>query len=128
MPNTPSEKEYPYMKYYYLFQLGSHVATLFEQIFMRRDELKYYENFLHHFLAVMLIVNSYLQHEWIAGLYILLTHDCTDIVLALSRSVEAFYKPKGMNFKSILVYILFIVTITTWIYFRNVIYFMSTIL
>lgn len=71
----------------------------------------------------MLTVNSYLQHEWFAGLYILLTHDITDVFLAGSRVIEAFYKPKGVSFKSIITYFYFAFTVLAWIYFRNYAFF-----
>jgi hypothetical protein len=118
MPNLPDPQEFPYLKEYYLIQMSAHFCTLVEQVLFKRDEAKYYEYFLHHFLSFILILNSYLQHELLLGTVVLLTHDITDVFLASGRSLEAYYKPKGTSCKSILLYAIYTNTVVMWIYFR----------
>jgi Protein transporter of the TRAM (translocating chain-associating membrane) superfamily, longevity assurance factor len=120
MPGLPDPQEFPYLKEYYLVQMAAHLCTLVEQILFKRDEAKYYEYFLHHFLSFILILNSYMQHELLLGTTVLLTHDMTDVFLASGRSLEAFFKPKGTSLKSILLYSYFGLCLVVWIYCRTI--------
>jgi len=118
MPNMPDPTEFPYLKEYYLVQMSAHFTTLVEQILFKRKEAKYFEYFLHHFLSFFLIMISYMQHEWLLGSTVLLTHDITDVFLSIGRSMEAFWKPKGTSCKSILLYAIYGWTVVVWIYCR----------
>lgn len=118
MPAVPEAEKYPYLKEFYLVQMAAHFCTLLEQVFFKRDEAKFYEYFLHHHLSFIMILNSYIQHQWPMGSTVMLTHDITDIFLASSRAIEAFVKPAGKSLKSYMVYGYFLNTIIVWYYSR----------
>jgi very-long-chain ceramide synthase len=118
MPAVPSAEKYPYLREFYLVQMAAHLCTLLEQIFFKRDEAKYYEYFLHHHLSFIMILNSYIQHQWPMGSTVMLTHDITDIFLASTRAIEAFVKPSGKSLKSYLIYGYLLNTLIIWYYSR----------
>jgi ceramide synthetase len=124
MPGLPDTTEFPYLKEYYLVQMASHLCTLFEQIIVKRKEVKFYEYFLHHFLSFFLLLNSYMNHEWLLGATVMLCHDVTDVFLASSRSIETFVKPTANSWKGKLVYVYFANCVFVWIYSR-IIFFTS---
>lgn len=118
MPNVPSAEKYPYLREFYIVQMAAHFCTLVEQVLFKRDEAKYYEYFLHHHLSFIMILNSYFQHQWPMGSVVMVTHDLTDIFLSSSRATEAFFKPKGNNWKANTIYGFFAFTVLVWFYSR----------
>jgi len=98
--------------------MAAHLTTLLDQILFKRNEAKYYEYFLHHHLSFIMILNSYFQHQWPMGAVVMVTHDLTDIFLASCRAIEAFWKPKGLNMRSIFLVAYYLFTTFAWGYTR----------
>ena len=117
--NYPNLPKIPYLKEYYLVQLGSHFCSVFEQIFFKRNDLKYYEYFLHHYLAFVLIFYSYGIHQLAGGSMIMIMHDLSDIVLSLGRALEGFrFFRKSITF----IYAYLSLTLLSWAYFRTFVF------
>jgi len=69
-----------------MIQLGNHLFTTFELIlFKRKEESKFYEWLLHHFMACSLILLSAYFNFLISGVLILQLHDIGDIFVANMR-------------------------------------------
>ena len=101
------------MKEFYMLQLGVHLYTLIDHVFLRLNEPKYYEVLLHHGVSVFLIFFSYLSNSVAVGSMVLFTHDPGDIFLDLSRVYNDY---KGAK-KSIVIGI-FLIFVVQWIFLR----------
>lgn len=79
---------------FYALQLGVHIFSVFEMVVIKRkNELKYYEQLLHHILAASLIAFSAMANEILIGVMVLFTHDASDIFMAFGRTyVETKFK------------------------------------
>jgi len=106
-----------YLREYYLLQLGSQLYKSLDQIFKKRSDSKFWEYFLHHFLALVLQIHSYITHVFGAGINTLVSFDFTDIWLSSLRAQEAF----GFKIK-FLFPIYYGVTLLIWIYIRGFFY------
>jgi len=95
----PAIPNLPYLRIYYLIQLGNHLSSVLEQLLYKRCDLKFYEYLLHHYLAFVLIFYSYYFHYWAFGALVMITHDISDIFLASARAYEGLKYFK--NFKSL---------------------------
>lgn len=111
-----------YLREYYLLQLGGQLYKSLDQIFKKRSDSKFWEYFLHHFLALVLQVHSYIAHVFGAGILTLVAFDFTDLWLASLRAQEAF----GVKIK-FLFPIYYVVTLIIWIYIRGIYYPMCVI-
>ncbi len=100
------------MKIFYIIQFGKHLGRFFHHSFVR-SEGNFYEYALHHGLSTFLIFFSYLMNMWLIGIFVLLIHDISDIVLVLSR-VYRDYKNLNKNF---LVYLDF-AGVIVWVFCR----------
>lgn len=114
---------YPYaidkfwFREYYLLQLGGQLYKSLDQIFKKRNDSKFWEYLLHHFLALVLQVHSYVAHVLLPGIVTLVAFDITDIFLASLRAQEAF----GFKVK-IIFPLYYFVTLGVWIYLRAIFY------
>ena len=103
----------PHLKTYYLFQLGANIYKLGYQIFFLKDDPKFYEFALHHFLTTFLIGFSFLIHALKMGSFIMLFHDFSDTFFLFSR---IYYELKG---KSLWILIpINLCSLITWCYCR----------
>ena len=103
------------MRYYYLGTLGYYVSKTFEDVFMREKRNDFVEMMLHHVLTIELYVGSYITNYMGIGSLIILTLDCTQICIALSRSFsETKFKSLSITFG--------VGMWLTWMYFRVFIY------
>jgi ceramide synthetase len=85
-PYYPEGPGTEYIQPYIILQLGNHLFSLIElMIFRRKDELKFYEFMLHHFLAVTLIIFSSKMNLLAHGILVLVIHDIADIILSFGR-------------------------------------------
>lgn len=93
----------PYLKEYYLIQLGYHSQSLLFHIFgeHRND---YIEMILHHTCAVLLIFFSYVSNYIRIGSLVLILHDIADVfAYLLKTSVDTNYtKWTLVNFSALL--------------------------
>lgn len=114
---------YPYfqdtkwLREYYLLQLGNHLYRTIDQCIRKRNDVKFWEYFLHHFLAMVLVVHSYASHWTRPGSLVLLSHDFTDIFLSSVRAQEALKYKIPYFFP-----IYFFITVCTWIYMRGIVF------
>jgi len=115
----PELPKVPYLKQYYLIQLGSHFCSVFEQVMFKRKDLKFYEYFLHHYLAFTLIFFSYLTQMWALGSMVLITHDISDIFLAFARAFEG---QKHFKSQQTVVYGVLGLTAFMWAYCRTFVF------
>jgi len=108
-----------YIKEYYLIQLGSHLCSVLEQVIFKRNDSKFYEYFLHHYLAFALIFFSYMFHIWSLGTTVMITHDISDIFLSAGRAFEAqrYIKTAKKFFYAILG-----VIAASWAYCRTLVF------
>jgi ceramide synthetase len=92
--------------------------SVFELVVIKKNDRKYYEWMLHHFMAASLILFSMMCNEITAGVMILIIHDASDIFMAGSRTYfEAnIKKPKALT--GFMVFMLFL----SWIYLRIVVF------
>jgi len=117
--NYPEVPTLPLLKEYYLVQLGSHFCSVFEQLMFKRKDIKFYEYFLHHYLAFVLILFSYLTHNWAMGAMVLITHDISDIFLAFARALEG---QKYLKKHKVIVYSVLGLTAFMWAYCRTYVF------
>jgi ceramide synthetase len=104
------------MKHFYLLQFGEHFRGLIKHTFFKSDA-KYFEFVLHHSLAVLLIVFSYMTNYWLAGIMVMLVHDFSDALVKVARFyIDYRYK------NEIVLKLIFVVAIAVWILLRIVVY------
>lgn len=115
--NYPAVVDLPWLKEYYLVQLGSHLYKIVDQIFWKRNDVKFWEYFLHHLLAFCLMLHSYIYNHYHVGIVVLITHDITDIFLSIMRAQEAFRYKIPVFFPAF-----FFLTVFIWTYCRGVVY------
>ena len=115
-PNWPLAKKTE-LEIYYSFQLGAHIFSVFELAVFKRNDHKYYEWMLHHFMASSLILFSLLSNQILPGILILIVHDASDIFMAAGRFYsECRFKNKITTV--VIVGLLFL----TWIYSRLMVF------
>lgn len=104
--------------YYHLIQFGSHSFSLIELVFLRRkEELKFYEYTLHHFMAAGLIFYSGMFNLIPISVLVLVIHDIGDIIVAGGRAYA------DMKFKSkYILYTIMVIALILWISTRIVIF------
>lgn len=96
-PNWPVEKRTE-LEVFFMIQLGVHVLSVFEMVVIKRQERKFYEYLLHHFMAASLILFSMMCNEITAGTMILIVHDFSDIFIASSRMIFDIALPRVNSF------------------------------
>jgi len=109
----PSKPTIPYFNEYFLYQLGNHIYRLVNHIVVARQEPKFYEMFLHHYVALMLNGYSYLFNYTAMGGIVLIMHDVGDIFLSAGRAYDSMknkIKPIWYTFM--------VGTLISWIYTR----------
>jgi TLC domain len=111
-PDTPPEM--PYTITFYMLQFSCHLYSLTEHVIYKLQDPKFWEMFMHHLVAVFLILFSYLSGEVGAGLLVLFTHDSGDVFLDFSRLLNDFKKEKT----GIFVHISWVLFMLDWIFFR----------
>ena len=74
----------------YCFQLGTYLYKFVYQVFKRRNDKKYFEYALHHGMALSLIFFTYTSNNLIPGILCMLTHDFSDVFIALSKCLSEF--------------------------------------
>lgn len=116
-PNWPSKLR-PELEIYFCFQLGVHLYSIFELVMFKKNDRKYYEWMLHHFMAASLILFSMMCNEITAGVMILIVHDASDIFMAGGRVYFEANIKKNKVVTGFIVFMLFF----SWIYFRIIIY------
>ncbi|KAL8297587.1 hypothetical protein RB597_007320 [Gaeumannomyces tritici] len=100
------------VKFYYLFQAAFWVQQAMVMVLgleKRRKDFK--ELVVHHIVTIFLIALSYRFHFTHAGIAIYVTHDLSDMVLAMSKSLNYVGSPLQIP--------CFAVNIATWIYLRH---------
>jgi ceramide synthetase len=104
----------PWIKYYYMFQLGYHTQSLLFQVGMtHRNDLL--EMVLHHFCAIFLLVLSYLSNFYRVGVLVLFVHDLADITgYAIKTSVDTSYTKVTIS--------VYLSLLTVWGYTRLYVY------
>eukprot|EP00331_Platyophrya_macrostoma_P003398 CAMPEP_0176419642 /NCGR_PEP_ID=MMETSP0127-20121128/8167_1 /TAXON_ID=938130 /ORGANISM="Platyophrya macrostoma, Strain WH" /LENGTH=348 /DNA_ID=CAMNT_0017800155 /DNA_START=28 /DNA_END=1074 /DNA_ORIENTATION=- len=113
----PYRLDSKFLQEYYLVQLGGQLYKSLDQIFKKRSDSKFWEYFLHHFLALVLQVHSYVGHILCTGIITLVTFDVTDVFLSSLRAQEAFrFKIKW------LFPIYYVITLLVWIYIRGIVF------
>jgi len=113
LQKLPSNPDVPNAVLFYMMQFGWHIYTTIDYMVYKWKDPKFWEMFLHHFVAVFLIVFSYLTNQLVYGLLIFYTHDPCDIFLCFTR----FYSDmkKRLVFIKVISYLGFI---ATWVYCR----------
>ncbi|RHW72692.1 Sphingosine N-acyltransferase [Trypanosoma brucei equiperdum] len=81
-PYKPGNGLLCYYQYGLGFYIAEMLALLTEYDIKRSDFVEY---FIHHIVTVALIVVSHCNYEHRFGVYVLLIHDASDIMLALSK-------------------------------------------
>jgi len=113
----PTSSQLPWVKEYYLIQLGCLLQKIVDQLVKKRNDVKFWEYFLHHFLAFCLTFQSYVSNYDRIGIIFLITHDTTDVFLAFTRAQE------GLKYKVPVFFpIFFIITFFVWTYLRGIVY------
>lgn len=112
-PNPNNPLSIPWLKTFYLFQLGTNIYKLMYQAFFNLEDKTYFEYTLHHFLTMFLIAFSYLIHALKMGSFIMLIHDISDVTFLISR---IYYDFKGK--KMALMIPFNVISLGGWIYAR----------
>lgn len=112
-PNWPADSNTS-VEIYFCFQLGVHIFSVFELVVFKKNDQKFYEWMLHHFMAASLILFSLMSNQVAAGLMILIIHDASDIFMAGSRFYVEAYIKKNKLITGFLVGMLMV----SWFYFR----------
>jgi ceramide synthetase len=115
----PALPSVPQMQIYYLVQLGSHLCSVFEQLLLKKNDVKFYEYFLHHYLAFILIFYSYYLHEWAFGALVMIIHDISDVFLSFARAVDGQKYLKGNKW---MMYLILGTAANSWAYLRVIVF------
>ena len=115
--NFPAPVRLSWVKEFYLIQIGSFLQKIVDQLVKKRNDVKFWEYFLHHFLAFCLMFQSYVANYDRVGILVLITHDTTDIFLSCTRAQESLKYKIPVVFPAF-----FIVTFFVWTYLRGVVY------
>jgi len=89
----PFQESIPYIKEYYLVQLGYHVHNLLTLVGTPRKS-DFMEMTLHHICAVVLIWFSYMVNFIRIGTLVFLLHDIGDIIVYLGKATADTYYTK----------------------------------
>ncbi|KAH9601079.1 TRAM/LAG1/CLN8 homology domain [Trypanosoma melophagium] len=79
----------PKLMHYYCYGLGFYLSesvSMFLEHDMKRSD--FFEYLIHHIVTVTLIVISHCSYEHRFGVYVLFIHDASDILLAVSKSLN----------------------------------------
>jgi hypothetical protein len=85
LPRLPEDKCKMIRPLFY-FQLGKILSKLFSHVFIR-PEGTFYLYLLHHLIATILEVYSYLSNQWFLALYLLIIHDSSEVLSSISRAL-----------------------------------------
>jgi len=96
-----------------MLQWGIHFFTLYDHIFFRNKEPKFFELLFHHAMSVFLISFSYMGNLVPVGIMTLFTHDPGDVLLDISRVFNDWH-PRPSNLLDIS-YVLFVIS---WMFLR----------
>eukprot|EP01017_Pseudomicrothorax_dubius_P032390 TRINITY_DN4241_c0_g1_i4.p1 TRINITY_DN4241_c0_g1~~TRINITY_DN4241_c0_g1_i4.p1 ORF type:complete len:335 (-),score=52.54 TRINITY_DN4241_c0_g1_i4:35-1039(-) len=113
LESYPFQEDTPYIREYYLLQIGNHMFAFFDNLLFKRGERNFYEMMLHHILALSLTMMSFQLNLVHVGSIVLIIHDPGDIFLCISR----FYSDSKCKKMSVLICI-FILNLFVWIYLR----------
>eukprot|EP01017_Pseudomicrothorax_dubius_P037766 TRINITY_DN5579_c0_g1_i1.p1 TRINITY_DN5579_c0_g1~~TRINITY_DN5579_c0_g1_i1.p1 ORF type:complete len:344 (-),score=57.25 TRINITY_DN5579_c0_g1_i1:183-1214(-) len=113
MRNYPNQEELPYVRVYYLLQIGNHLFAFFDQLIFKKLEKNFHEMMLHHILALSLTMMSFQMNLVYIGMLVLIVHDPGDVLLCCSR----FYSDLKKRSMTPL-YFIFIANLACWIYLR----------
>lgn len=106
----------------YMLALGHHLERVFYEFKDNYDATTFYTMLFHHVLTVVLIAVSFFTflHKW--GIFILLTHDFTDIILYVGRTMRCLIRSKVPT--TIILVLMFL----SWVTLRFVTYFRVVII
>jgi len=71
-----------------MMQFGVHFYTLYDHMFFRYKEPKFFELFFHHGISVFLIFYSFMSNTVPVGILILFVHDPGDVMLDFNRVIN----------------------------------------
>jgi hypothetical protein len=97
------------MELFYGIQFGKHFGRFFMHVFIR-PEGNFYEYTLHHAISTFLIFFSYMMNFRMIGIFLLMIHDISDVLLILPRTYRDY---RAFN-KTILLFLIFLMAVT-WI-------------
>lgn len=86
------------MQLYLMIQLGSNFFSAIEMPIFRWNEVRYYENVLHHSIASVLILLCVMCNMGPSGIVTLILHDLSNTTLAICR---VYYDTNLPRFKII---------------------------
>jgi hypothetical protein len=109
----PVKPDVPYFNEFYLYQMGNHFYRLLIHLVKEKNEPKFYEMHLHHWVAFWLIVYSYFLNFTQSGAIVLILHDLGDIFLSTARIYDSL-----KNKIKVLWYVLVGSVIASWTYTR----------
>lgn len=117
-PNYPSDDSRNFVLFYHLVQFGSHCFSLLDLVVLRRkEEQKFFEYTLHHFMAAGLIFYSGIFNFIYVSALVLVIHDMGDIIIAGGRAYA------DMKFKSkYVLYSIMVIALIIWIGTRIIIF------
>jgi len=112
----PNKPNIPYFNEFYLYQLGNHLYRLVHHVVEFRQDARFYEMFLHHYAAFLLIFYSYCFNYTAMGSIILVLHDIGDIFFSVARAYDSM-----KNKVKAVWYLLVGTMLVSWIYTRLVV-------
>lgn len=107
-PDPPSA----YLQIFYMATLGHHFERLYYEFVDNRHAPTFYTMVYHHLLTIGLIGVSFWTFLHKYGVFILITHDFTDIILNCSRVLRVFTRASWVPTS------LVIMMIISWIWLR----------
>jgi len=113
LKDAPHRVDVPYGVLFYMVQFGSHLYTLIDYCVHKWNAPKFWEMFLHHVLAVFLLIFSFLTNNLRIGIMVLFVHDPCDVFLCINR-LNSDLKHPNKPFQ----YISYILFVFAWIFFR----------
>lgn len=107
-PNVPLE---PYVRHYYLFQLGFYCHSLYAHFAYEVKRKDWWPLFFHHVVTVGLIFCSYVIGFHRIGLLVLICHDVNDVIFEFGKTFV--YRKKEPHTT-----ILFLMVLVSWVISR----------
>jgi hypothetical protein len=99
-----------YLKIYYMAELSYHVSDMVN-LLVKPAQTDFFEMLLHHYIAIMLILGSYMANVWNIGINVALQMDSSEVFIGLVRGFHDIWP-------GTLFIVVFLALMVIWAYFR----------
>lgn len=110
----PFNKLPHYLKLYYMAEMSYQVSDMI-YLLVLPVQADFFEMLLHHYIAIMLILGSYMTNVWNSGINVTLQMDSSEILIGILRGFHDIWPAR-------IVMAVFFTLMVSWAYFRVVVF------